>query len=571
MFGINRLSNVKKLLTSLLLAAVLSWGLGGCSNAPRTVDLSKSSDSPTRLAGRIAEVSPPEVLQELRQELDRYQPQVKILSPRPDQVLQDDRISVRLQVQDLPTFQNEEFGLGPHLHVILDNQPYRAVYDTREPLVLEDLPPGTHTLRVFASRPWHESFKNEGAYAQTTFHLFTKTPENNPDLTQPLLTYSRPKGSYGAEPIMLDFYLTNAPLHLIAQENPEDEILDWRIRCTVNGESFIFDRWQPIYLKGLKPGKNWVQLELLDEKGDPFPNLFNNTVRLITYEPKGQDTLSKLVRGELAADAVRGIVDPNYVPGTPAPELLPEPTLIPAPVEPVPEPSVPEIEEVPAPETLPKIEEPEVEPAPEIEEIPQVEEIPTAKEQPTESESTVERGFEDLETPDLPFEAKPDADEASPPILSEPRSQPISPKGFFDRFRRRTPEPVIPSPVPEALEEPNAADIVPKEAEQLPSLEKPAEKLAPTVEPLPEEIPEDVPGAIAPPLTEPLQPETDQSEFAQPETVLPKSAQPEGFFDRFRRGSAISPTPLKPEDTLPEIIETPDLETLEPEVNEGLK
>jgi hypothetical protein len=70
-----------------------------------------------------------------------------------------------------------------------------------------------------------------------------------------VLTYSRPTGSYGAEPIMLDFYLTNAPLHLVAQENPDDEIADWRIRVTVNGESFVLDRWQPVYLKGFKPGK----------------------------------------------------------------------------------------------------------------------------------------------------------------------------------------------------------------------------------------------------------------------------------------------------------------------------
>jgi hypothetical protein len=46
---------------------------------------------------------------------------------------------------------------------------------------------------------------------------------------------------------------------------------------------------------------------------------FNNTVRLITYEPKGKDTLSKLVRGELTAAEARGIVDPNYSTGTTTP------------------------------------------------------------------------------------------------------------------------------------------------------------------------------------------------------------------------------------------------------------
>jgi len=74
-------------------------------------------------------------------------------------------------------------------------------------------------------------------------HIFTKTQDNNPDAVQPLLTYSRPKGSYGAEPILLDF--TNAPLHLVAQDNPNDDIADWRIRCTINGNSFVLDRWNP--------------------------------------------------------------------------------------------------------------------------------------------------------------------------------------------------------------------------------------------------------------------------------------------------------------------------------------
>lgn len=267
-----------------------------------------------KLAGRLSETSPPEVIQELRQVLEDNQPQVKILSPKPDEVLDDTTVSVRLQVNDLPIFKDKQLGLGPHLHLFLDNQPYQAVYDTRQPFVLENLDPGTHTLRVFASRPWHESFKNEGAYAQTTFHVFTKTQNNRPNPDLPIVTYSRPAGSYGAEPIMLDFYLTNAPLHLVAQENQEDDIADWRIRVTVNGDSFIVDRWQPIYLKGFKPGKNWVQVEYLDEKGNPVKNLFNNTARLITLEPGGNDTLSRLIRGELSAAQARGIVDPNAVP-----------------------------------------------------------------------------------------------------------------------------------------------------------------------------------------------------------------------------------------------------------------
>lgn len=353
MLGINW-RRVTHLTLTCLVAAAFTLGLAGCQSKSLAAFSNRlqsvSSEQPTTsiqrssTAAGIAEVSPPEVIQQLRPALEKYQPQVSIVSPQADKVLQDNTVSVQLQVEDLPLFKDSQLGMGPHLHVILDNQPYQAVYDLSQPLRFEDLSAGTHTLRVFASRPWHESFKNEGAYAQTTFHIFTKTLDQSPSPTLPLLTYSRPKGSYGAEPVMLDFYLTNAPLHLVAQENSNDNISDWQVRCTVNGASFTINQWQPIYLKGFKPGKNWVQLEFLDERGNPVQNVFNNTARLITYEPGGQDTLSKLVRGEFKAADARAIVDPHYIADAqePSPSSLPkipqassQPTTPVAPEEPI--------------------------------------------------------------------------------------------------------------------------------------------------------------------------------------------------------------------------------------------
>ncbi len=353
MFGINCLRTTR-LTLAWALAALLAFGLGSCDKKAIATfgDGAQSSSSIRSVAStEISEASPPGVIQELRLDLDQYQPQVTIVSPKPNEVVQDNTVSVKLQVDDLKLFKDSQLDMGPHLHVILDNQPYEAVYDVSKPFILKDVVPGTHTLRVFASRPWHESFKNEGAYAQTTFHIFTKTEGNHPNATLPLLTYSRPKGSYGAEPVMLDFYLTNAPLHLVAQERSDDDISDWQVRCTINGASFIVSRWQPIYLQGLKPGKNWVHLELLDEKGNLIQNAFNETARVITYEPSGEDTLAKLVRGELKAADARGIVDPNYtvenqvpspplVPGTPKAASQPAHDL--APVAP-PQPTLPDI------------------------------------------------------------------------------------------------------------------------------------------------------------------------------------------------------------------------------------
>ncbi|NJL83203.1 MAG: hypothetical protein HC890_10065 [Chloroflexaceae bacterium] len=112
---------------------------------------------------------------------------------------------------------------------------------------------------------------------------------------------------------MLDFYLTNAPLHS-AQTTSADSAADWRVRATINGQSFLLDSWQPIYLSGFQRGNNWVKLEYIDGQGQAIANVFNNTARIITYEPGGQDTLSKLVRGELTVAEARGIVDPNYRP-----------------------------------------------------------------------------------------------------------------------------------------------------------------------------------------------------------------------------------------------------------------
>lgn len=340
---------------ALIAIALLSTVSCGRGNATTTV-LAKSSNTIAQ-AGDIVEVSPPSVIQTLRREMEIYQPQVTIVSPEADAVFQDDKVEVSLQVRDLSIFKNSQLELGPHLHMILDNQPYIAVYDPDKPLILEDLEPGTHTLRVFAARPWHESFKNAGAYAQTTFHVFTKTQNNNPDSALPLLTYSRPKGTYGAEPILLDFYLTDAPLRLTATEN---NVADWRIRCTINDYSFVLDSWQSIYLQGFKPGKNWVQLEFIDSQGNLVKNVFNNTVRTITYEPKSKDTLSQLVTGKLSADEARGIVDQNYTVRTSEPliEPLPIPTDIPSPETLPTETPSPEllIEPLPIPTDIPSLE-----------------------------------------------------------------------------------------------------------------------------------------------------------------------------------------------------------------------
>ncbi|MCF3575586.1 hypothetical protein [Planktothrix agardhii] len=145
-----------------LLALLIIVSLAGCGNSssevppqtPPTLTISKS-------APPISQVSPPKLIQKLHQSLDAYQPQVTILNPQPDQLIEDDTINLQLQVQGLPLFQDPKFGLGPHLQVILDNQPNIDIYDITTPITFPNLDPGTHTLRVFAAYPWDESYKNK--------------------------------------------------------------------------------------------------------------------------------------------------------------------------------------------------------------------------------------------------------------------------------------------------------------------------------------------------------------------------------------------------------------------------
>ncbi|MBD2186981.1 hypothetical protein [Pseudanabaena mucicola] len=318
-----------KKLSSLVMAIALCFSLTACGGDKKPVTKAPVSKFESV---NITEVSPPAEIQRLNSLLERYEPQVNIVSPKLDEVLSNDQVSVKFDVKNLPIFKNAEFGLGPHVHVTLDNQEYKALYDLNQTVTFDHLSAGTHTIRAFASRPWHESFKNQGAYAQTTFHVLTKTGENTPEPKVPLLTYSRPVGTYGAEPIMLDFYLQNTPPHVLGKD--DEFVDDWQVRATVDGQSFTFDRWEPIYLKGFKTGQNWVKLELLEPDGDAIANVFNSTAHVINYQPNGSDTLARLVSGEKIAN-IDAIVDPNYVPPTPEPTPTPEESVAPvvAPVE----------------------------------------------------------------------------------------------------------------------------------------------------------------------------------------------------------------------------------------------
>jgi hypothetical protein len=195
---------------------------------------------------------------------------------------------------------------------------------------LRNVAEGKHTLRVFPSRPWHESYKNDGAFQMVEFTVkgggdaskptttkdgqkmsdpakspaktaepaktananssasptparegkdFAPSNSGDVDPTKPLLTYSRPKGEYkgeDADPIMIDFWLSNAKL--------QGDGGTFRVRYTIDGgEAKFIDKWDPIWLSGWISGKHQVKLELVDKDGKVVDNGgYNSTTREIT-------------------------------------------------------------------------------------------------------------------------------------------------------------------------------------------------------------------------------------------------------------------------------------------------
>ena len=312
-FKFFKLSFLVKLFFSFALLSLISLGLSSCNKPVKNTTLDISTTSITTYESQLSEVPPPDAILALNKILKNYHPKVTISSPRPYEFLSDNTVLVKLRLADYPLFKNEKLGLGPHLRLFVDDKFYQDIYDLNKPIILKDLDPGTHTIRVLTSTPWNESFKNKEAYAQTTFHIFTKIDHNLPNLTLPLLTYNRSQGDYGEGPIMLDFYIFDPSSDLLENNINDSQDINWQIKVTINGEIFFLDSLETIYLKGLQPGKNWIRLELVDKYGKKINNIFNDSIHLISYNPNKKDVLSTLLQGKLSNQLAYSLINRKYM------------------------------------------------------------------------------------------------------------------------------------------------------------------------------------------------------------------------------------------------------------------
>ncbi len=176
------------------------------------------------------------------------------------------------QTADATTKRCANSAKGQHIHYIIDNGAYEALYSPSNKSVLK---PGKHLLVAFLSRSYHESIKHPKAAIVQQINV-GENKDAPIDLKQPILTVSRPKGIYiGADTahVMLDFYLFNTKLSKKGN----------KVRLSIDGRVIGYlDAWKPYWIEGLSMGEHTIRLELVDVKGFVIKGLYTDVTKKIT-------------------------------------------------------------------------------------------------------------------------------------------------------------------------------------------------------------------------------------------------------------------------------------------------
>ena len=175
-----------------------------------------------------------------------------------------------LGIQTLKEFdyQLANSAKGQHIHFIVNNGPYSAHYEDN---FTKNLEKENNVILAFLSRSYHESVKNLNAY------VLTQTGNEQIDLDDKFLFYSRPKGTYKGietEKLLLDFYLVNTKLSSNGN----------KVRATIQETEFIIEEWAPYYIEGLPKGEIKIKLELIDASGNLIDSPFNPSNRTVILE-----------------------------------------------------------------------------------------------------------------------------------------------------------------------------------------------------------------------------------------------------------------------------------------------
>ncbi len=163
---------------------------------------------------------------------------------------------------------------GQHIHFIMDNKPYQALYKPENTVTLPVN--SEHYLLTFLSRSYHLSVKSPEASVLVHFKI---DKDGNyvemESVKEPMLFYSRPKGEYAGKDtqnVLLDFYVKNAALAADA----------YKVKVDVADTTFTVDKWQPYFIKNAPMGDLNLKITLLDAEGKELTGDNTSVERSVT-------------------------------------------------------------------------------------------------------------------------------------------------------------------------------------------------------------------------------------------------------------------------------------------------
>lgn len=192
---------------------------------------------------------------------------------------------LKSQTSDAGNKQCNNSDKGQHIHFIMDNAPYVALYEPKHEVVLANN--SEHYLMVFLSRSYHESVKTKGAAQVYHFRIDDKGKLQQLESPKtPMLFYSRPKGDYLGKDtanLLFDFYVWNAALGT-----------DYKVKAVINNESngqkkeAEITTWEPLFIQNLGTGKASVSISLVGKDGKAVEGPMTSATRnfqLAAQEP----------------------------------------------------------------------------------------------------------------------------------------------------------------------------------------------------------------------------------------------------------------------------------------------
>ncbi len=166
---------------------------------------------------------------------------------------------------------------GQHIHFIMDNKPYQALYKPENTVTLPIN--SEHYLLSFLSRSYHLSVKSKDASVLVHFKIDKDGKYIEMEsVKEPMLFYSRPKGEYAGKDtqnVLLDFYVKNATLAADA----------YKVKVNVGDTTFTVDKWQPYFIKNAPMGDLNLKITLLDATGKELTGDNTSIERSVALKP----------------------------------------------------------------------------------------------------------------------------------------------------------------------------------------------------------------------------------------------------------------------------------------------